>query len=114
MAEFNKYKDLGLEQIVFPCSQFGGQELKSNSDVLAFTEKKEFGGTVMEIGDIVGEYARPSWKFFYDQTGAKEPTWNFKGKFLVSRDGKVEVPNDLESDIQRLLGEKWEGDEKLV
>ena len=111
MSQFNQYKEQGLEQIVFPCSQFGGQELKSNAEVLAFTDKKEFGGTVMDIGDVTGPNARPSWKFFYENAeGAHEPTWNFKGKFLVSRSGKVEVPTDLENDIQRLLGEKWEGD----
>jgi glutathione peroxidase-family protein len=63
----------------------------------------------MNIGDVAGTNARPSWKFFYDQTGASEPTWNFKGKFLVDRNGKVSVPSsNVEADIVALLDQQPE------
>ena len=66
-------------------------------------------GTLMNIGDVAGPNARPSWKFFYDQTGASEPTWNFKGKFLVDRNGKVSVPSsNVEADIVALLDQQPE------
>ena len=92
---------------MFPCQQFGGQELSTGEEVLQFAEKKQFEGTVMSIDDVVGENARPSWKHFYSSTNAPEPTWNFKGQFLVSRSGNVIVPSaDLEGDIKKLLEEE--------
>lgn len=81
--------------------------MATDEKVLKFTEEKEFEGTVMSIGDVVGPSARPSWSFFYSQTGAPEPTWNFKGKFLVSRSGKVMATgSNVEQDIVDLLNEE--------
>jgi len=58
----------------------------------------------MSIGDVKGSTARPSWKFFYEQTKVAEPTWNFKGKFLVSKTGAVTAVDsgNLESEINKL------------
>ena len=93
--------------MLFPCPQFGGQELSEGGAVLEFAEGKGFEGTVMSIGDVVGPNARKAWSFFYEQTGAPEPGWNFKGKFLVGRDGGVKAASsNLEQDIVDLLDEK--------
>jgi glutathione peroxidase-family protein len=105
MADFAKYKP-GLEMLAYPSQQFGAQEYKTDEEVLSFATAKGFEGTVMSTGDVKGDSARESWRFFYQETDAQEPTWNFKGKFLVSKDGKVSVPgSDLEGDIQKLLNE---------
>jgi glutathione peroxidase len=106
MKDFKKYIPEGLEMLAYPSQQFGGQEYKSDAEVQSFAANKGFEGTVMAIGDVKGPNASEAWKFFYQETGASEPTWNFKGKFLVSRKGVVSAPsNDLEGDIQRLLNE---------
>ena len=96
--------------ILFPTLQFGGQEFPDASDVLKFAANAGFdvgpGKTVMSVGDVVGPGARPAWKLMYEATGAEEPTWNFKGKFLGGRAGEIVVPgDDLEADIVKLLGE---------
>lgn len=92
--------------VLFPCLQFGGQEFDDPQKVLNFANQdKSFQGTVMSIGDVVGENARDSWKFFYEQTNAEPPGWNFKGKFLVDRTGKVKpVEGNLVDEIKALLG----------
>ena len=43
----------------------------------------------MGLGDVKGAEAQLAWRVLYEQTGAAEPTWNFKGKFVVGRDGAV-------------------------
>jgi len=58
----------------------------------------------MSKGLVLGEDAREAWKIMQSETGAPEPGWNFKGKFLVSKEGKVSVPSeDVAADIQALL-----------
>ena len=36
-------------------------------------------------------------------SGASDPTWNFNGKFLVSKSGEVSVPKNVERDIEALM-----------
>jgi hypothetical protein len=68
----------------------------------------------MSVGDVVGPQRRPSWSYYLTATNSPEPTWNFKGQFLVSRTGRVSVPtSDLEGDIARLLDEKEEEEGEL-
>ena len=63
------------------------------------------GETNQVGGKVKGDDAPQVWKYMKEQTGAKDPTWNFKGKFLVSKTGKVSVPTDLEADIEALVNE---------
>ena len=60
--------------VLYPSQQFGGQELATGSEVIAFAKGKDFEGTVLSIGDVVGPTASASWKMFYETTGAAEPT----------------------------------------
>mmetsp|Transcript_29101 Transcript_29101/g.70276 ORF Transcript_29101/g.70276 Transcript_29101/m.70276 type:complete len:87 (-) Transcript_29101:150-410(-) len=86
----------------------------------------------MKLGKVNGPDASDIWKFMKSETGAPDPTWNFNGKFLISKDGKgklylyklkwnhayckmiltnsycsrdntVSVPSDLENDIASLM-----------
>lgn len=59
----------------------------------------------MGLGSVTGSGASEIWKYFYDSTGAPEPTWNFKSKFLVSKTGVVSVAKDVEADIEALMKE---------
>jgi len=61
---------------------------------------------LMKLGKIKGDTAPEVWRFFKDETGAGDPLWNFKGKFLVGKNGEVSVPTDLEADIERLINEE--------
>jgi glutathione peroxidase-family protein len=87
----------------FPSREFGLQEYKTDEEIRAFADSQEFPGTLMKLGKIKGETAPDVWKFFKDRTGASDPTWNFRGKFLVSKDGNVSVPDNLEDDIAALM-----------
>lgn len=42
MKAFAEYKSKGLEIVAYPCPQFGGQELSSDSAVKDFAEGKGF------------------------------------------------------------------------
>lgn len=108
-AQFEKLdKKYGNKLVIFgfPSREFGWQEFDNDSAIAEFAAKKNFPGILMQLGKIKGETAPEVWKFFKDETGAPDPMWNFKGKFLVSKTGEVSVPTDLEADIERLVGEE--------
>jgi glutathione peroxidase-family protein len=94
-----------LEILAFPSQEFGNQEFSSDADIQAFAAKKNFPGTLLKLGKVKGDAAPEVWKFMKEQTGAADPTWNFKGKFLVSKTGQVSVPKDVEADIEVLMNE---------
>ncbi|CAJ1941557.1 unnamed protein product [Cylindrotheca closterium] len=83
--------------------EFGAQEFPDDEGVQKFAAEQEFPGILMKLGKVNGPEASDIWKFMKSETGAPDPTWNFNGKFLVSKDGKVSVPSDLENDIASLM-----------
>mmetsp|Transcript_5122 Transcript_5122/g.12256 ORF Transcript_5122/g.12256 Transcript_5122/m.12256 type:complete len:105 (-) Transcript_5122:182-496(-) len=89
--------------LAFPSMEFGGQEFPDDEDIQAFAEKQGFPGVLLKLGNVLGSDAPKVWKYFMSETGADDPDWNFQGKFLVDKDGKVCVPDDLESDIAALM-----------
>ena len=92
--------------MAFPSREFGRQEYKSDAEIQEFANKKNFPGIVMKLGNILGYDAPEVWKFMKEQSGAKDPTWNFKGKFLVSKTGEVSsVKKDVEAEIEALMEE---------
>ena len=62
----------------------------------------------MELGSVKGSSAPEIWRYMKEQTGASDPTWNFNGKFLVSKSGKVSIPRKVEADIETLMAEEVE------
>jgi len=91
--------------LAFPSREFGWGETVNDEKIKKFWKSKNFSGIMMKSGKIKGDTAPEVWRFFKDETGASDPTWNFKGKFLVSKNGEVSVPTDLEADIERLINE---------
>lgn len=83
-----------MELLLFPCGQFGGQELKTNADIKAFVEKQGLGDKenvhVLAKSDVLGDNMNPVWKFMKDETGARDPGWNFDGKFVITKTGEVQ------------------------
>lgn len=90
--------------MAFPSREFGQQEYKDDEEIRKFAQKKNFPGILMKLGNILGESAPDVWKHMKEETGAPDPTWNFKGKFLVSKTGEVSVPTNVEKDIEKLMG----------
>ena len=114
-ALYQKYKDMGLVVIGFPCDQFGHQEPGSNEEIAEFC-RINHGVTfpLMDKVDVNGENAVPIFRWLYaekpfagfgegetaqfmdrmlsgqDPEYASNPDikWNFT-KFLVDRKGNV-------------------------
>ena len=109
--EYAQFKQLGdrwgdkLVIMAFPSREFGSQEYPTDEQVQEFAAKKEFPGVLMKLGNVLGDDAPDVWKHMKAETGAPDPTWNFNGKFLVSKAGAVSVPNDVEKDIESLMNE---------
>ena len=73
--------------LAFPSSEFGDQEYHDDEKIQEFADSKGFPGILMKLGEVNGPDASDIWKFLKSETGASDPTWNFNGKFLISKDG---------------------------
>lgn len=114
-ALHRKYKDRGFEVLGFPCNQFGAQEPGDAAEIANFcTLTYDVTFPVFAKIDVNGSNADPLFeKLRKDAPGLMGSTsikWNFT-KFLVDRDGKTvsryaptTKPEDIESDIEKLLG----------
>ena len=112
---YEKYNSNGLEVLGFPCNQFKGQEPGTNEEIQFFcTEKYNVSFKIFDKIDVNGPNADPFYDFLKNEQpgvlGTKNIKWNFS-KFLVNQDGKVvkrysptTKPEDIESDIENLLG----------
>lgn len=96
----------------FPTREFAWQEYKSDEAIAKFAAKKNFPGIMMSLSKLKGNKAPELWRYLKEETGAKNPKWNFQGKFLISKTGHVMVSNadDLEDDIEELINEEYEED----
>ena len=70
--------------------EFGGQELPTDEAIAKFAyDRVKFPaaprGVLLQKADL----GRASWQAMQAEAGADAPAWNFKGKFLVSKDGAV-------------------------
>ncbi|CAM8876827.1 unnamed protein product [Rhodiola kirilowii] len=110
---YERYRDLGLEILAFPCNQFGHQEPGTNEQVLEYTCSRfspEF--PIFEKVDVNGSNAIPLFKFLKSSKGGtlgKSIKWNFS-KFLVDKEGTVidryapaTSPLKIEKDLKKLL-----------
>lgn len=99
-----------MEILAFPCSQFGGQELKTNGEIEKFASEKGVQFTMMDKVDVNGAKASPVWNYLKGSCDscAGDVKWNFACKFLVDKDGKTverngDNPSASEAKIQGLL-----------
>ena len=110
---YDKYKDLGLEILDFPCNQFGHQAPGTEEEIQEFcTLKYKTTFPLFAKIDVNGKNADPLFTYLKNQQGGflgDDIKWNFT-KFLVSRDGKVidryapvTKPESIEDDILKLL-----------
>jgi len=99
--------------LAFPSQEFGGQEFGTDEEIASFAASKNFPftninngvGTLMKLGSVKGDTASEIWKFMRDSTDDADPSWNFSTSYLVSKSGKVSIPENTEKDIETLMAE---------
>ncbi len=87
---WERYESAGLVVIGVPSNDFGGQEPKSEKEIVKFC-KGAFGVTFPLTAKqrVVGESAHPFYRWARETLGAKAaPRWNFH-KYIVNRDGRL-------------------------
>jgi len=89
----------------FPSREFGQQEYETDEEIAAFAAGKNFPGILMKLGHVTGPGASEVWVFFMRATNSRAPSWNFDGKFLVSKTGEIKIPVDIEADIEAMMKE---------
>jgi len=109
--EYAQFKQLderwgdNLVIMAFPSREFGSQEYDNDEKIQKFAAGKGFPGVLAKLGNVLGDEAPEVWKHMKEESGASDPTWNFNGKFLVSKTGVVSVPKNVEKDIEALMHE---------
>lgn len=113
-ALWQTYKDQGLVVLGFPCNQFGKQDPGSNEEIQEFCQLN-YGVSFPMFAkvDVNGAGADPLFKYLKQEAPGLlggRIKWNFT-KFLINTDGEVVKryaptvkPQDIEGDIQNLLG----------
>ncbi len=112
---YEKYRSQGFEILDFPCNQFANQAPGTEEEIVGFCQLKydvQFK-TFAKI-DVNGKNEEPLYSYLKGKRGGflgSAIKWNFT-KFLVDRKGNVvkryapvTKPEEIEADIQRLLGE---------
>ena len=99
-------KMVNVEVLLFPCNQFGGQEPGSDAEIEQFCALKNVqGATVFTKGDVNGADTRDTYKLVKDELKMGDVAWNFAGKFIVDKEGKilpVKREKNLIPDLERL------------
>lgn len=115
---YQKYGELGLVVLGFPCNQFGNQE-PGDAEAIAQVCQVNYGVTFPMFGkiDVNGPEAHPLFSWLTESLPGfpgRSVKWNFT-KFLVSDRGKpikrfapAATPESLEPAIRKALGIKDE------
>ena len=100
-------KDRGVEVLIMPCNQFGGQEPGSMAEIEEFCAIKGVkGANVLEKADINGPKTRPTYKYLKEKGVLGDISWNFAGAFIVDKSGAavpVKDSKQVEKTITELL-----------
>ncbi|UDG83066.1 glutathione peroxidase [Candidatus Vallotia lariciata] len=111
---YEHYMERGLEILVFPCNQFGGQDPCMVTQINKYNQTNyKFALSVFDKVNVNGAFAHPLYRYLTREApgmlGTKLIKWNFT-KFLISREGKpvkryspITRPKMLASDIEKLL-----------
>ncbi|MGS2720081.1 glutathione peroxidase [Paraglaciecola aestuariivivens] len=113
---YQQYKEQGLVVLGFPCDQFGHQEPGTDQDIQSFCSLNfNVDFPLFKKIEVNGKQASPIYQYLKKAApgvmGSQAIKWNFT-KFLVNKQGTVikryaptTKPQDIESDIQKLLAE---------
>lgn len=105
---YEKYKDIGLEILGFPCNQFFYQEPKSNSEILEFCQTKyNVSFKMFSKINVNGSEANDLYVFLKESLPwtkrAKNVKWNFE-KFIIDKKGNVKYRIDNKINIKEYEG----------
>jgi len=75
LRDLKRYREHGLELVIFPCNQFGKQEPGDEGAISQFASSQEFEGIVMTKADVNGAQTRPTFKFLKEVTGRGDIRW---------------------------------------
>jgi len=102
-----KHPDVML--MAFPSPDFGDQEFKDPAKVVEFAEKHGPPGLIVFMPDHVkNEPVRETYKWISTELGSAFSStlvWNFKGKFIVDRNGNPHVTLDPLKDLLKFIDE---------
>lgn len=108
-----KYGELPLQVLGFPCNQFGAQEPGTNEEIYEFAQSKySVNFPLFAKIDVNGDNACELYRHLKaaqaNADGSEDITWNFT-KFLVDKAGKVvrryepkTTPEDIDADLAGL------------
>lgn len=110
---YEKYHDMGLEVLGFPCNQFGGQEPGTNQEIQQFCQiNYQVTFPMFAKIEVNGSAAHPLYQYLKSGKtgilGSECIKWNFT-KFLVNRQGEVVqryAPNVTPSDLAKNIEEE--------
>ena len=110
LERLSALKEKGVECVLFPCNQFGGQEPGSNADIEQFCALKGVkGATVLDKADVNGANTRPTYKYLKEKGVMGDVSWNFAGAFIIDKSGNpiaVKDSKQVEKTITEMLGGK--------
>ena len=103
---WERYESAGLVVIGVPSNDFGGQEPKSESEIVKFCQGA-FGVTfpLTAKQDVIGKNAHPFYQWAHETLGAKAaPRWNFH-KYIVDREGRLvaSFPTTIKPDSAKVI-----------
>jgi len=120
---YQEFREQGLEILAFPSNQFMNQEPLSDKEIAEFCELN-YGVSfpVFKKVDVNGKNTHPLFKFPKQKApgmmGSKSIKWNFT-KFLVNSEGKpvkryapATKPEEIKTDIEKLISKDLSNDEK--
>jgi len=105
-----KYPDAVL--MAFPSLDFGGQEFRENAKIVEFAMKHGPPGLIVfEVDHIKVSPVRETYEWLSTELGSNFTstlTWNFKGKFIIGKDGTPHVTRDPLKDLPGHLEANFE------
>ncbi|KAJ1484073.1 thioredoxin-like protein [Baffinella frigidus] len=101
LALSEKYAEKDFEIILFPCNQFLSLEPGTEAEIAESIKTKfgivsgQGGFMIMAKSNVNGKDTSPTYTFLKNQKGCDgHIAWNYKGKFLVKKDGSIVALRD--------------------
>jgi len=98
-----QYPDLHV--ILYPSSDFLGQEFVQDSDIASFVANQGLARpnvTLLKRGNVIGDESFVTFAWIRSKIGEFAPKWNFAAKFVLSATGELSKPKDIEAELAAL------------
>uniref|UniRef100_A0A7S0G792 Glutathione peroxidase n=1 Tax=Rhodosorus marinus TaxID=101924 RepID=A0A7S0G792_9RHOD len=110
MKDLSEKYDDKIQVVAFPSNEFGAQEPGTPDEIKSFVSD-QYGSKIliMEKSSVKGSSANEVFKLGKD-AGVGEPQWNFDGRLIFDKDGKLSkrltnaaTMPDMDAEIQKVL-----------